>query len=125
MVNANSTRRMRAGILMLALFAVFAGAFAPLCDALCCPLPTETAMHAIMPCCAGEDSVTRSESMRLQRAALTPVAKQAPEAAPVAAVVVAESAHADTASLRHVPPRLAGRHEPSPPLFLLHAQFLI
>jgi hypothetical protein len=124
MVSASSSsRRLKAGILMLAAFAVFVAGAAPLCSSLCCPLaPPQASIHASMPCCAGETSMSRSDAMRVQQTT-APAAPRVHATQPVTIIATATSTHAP--ALRREPPRLVARHEPSPPLFLLNAQFLI
>src|SRR5688500_20129277 len=123
MVNASSSsRRIRAGILTLVAFAVIAAGAVPLCTEFCCPpAPPEASFHAPMPCCAGEDSMSPSDATDVQHAPPATARVHAPR--PVAI--------ADTLTLPSVPAlrgewaRVLTRHDPSPPLFLLNAQFLI
>jgi hypothetical protein len=122
-VNASSSsRRIRAGILMLAALAVVAAGAAPLCTSLCCPpAPPEAAFHAAMPCCTGEDSMTPSDALDVQHAPPATARVHAPQQLTVAATLAPPSAP----SLGRESTRVLTRHDPSPPLFLLNAQFLI
>lgn len=118
------SRRIRAGILMLSLIAVLAAALAPLCDSFCCASSSETSIHALMPCCAGESNMSRNEPVREERSTSTAARVSTPQPPPVAAVIATLAAPPAPAT-RFEETRIASRHEPSPPLFLLNAQFLI
>lgn len=78
-------------------------------------------MHAAMPCCAS-DSALASTDARAVPPATTIASSPLTPPAPVAVAILAPPAPA------HVLPRATvstAHHEPSPPLFLLNAQFLI
>lgn len=108
---------------MLAALAVIASGLAPLCTALCCPpAPAELSIHASMPCCAGEDSMSRSDAMRVEHSTAAVARVHVPP--PVIAVVTTVAQPAAPAFRREAT-RVLTRHDPSPPLFLLNAQFLI
>jgi hypothetical protein len=93
------------------------------CDALCCPLaPQQVSIHAAMPCCAGDASMSRPNATRIPVATTT---AQIQTPAPASAAVTIAI---DTAPLRLATSRTApspAHHEPSPPLFLRNAQLLI
>jgi hypothetical protein len=106
---------------LLAALIVFAAAVLPACGGLCCTAADEAAMHAAMPCCAAESSLAPTDARpippatTLATSALTP-----PAPLPVAAIL--------TPAATQLLPRgivSTAHHEPSPPLFLLNAQFLI
>jgi hypothetical protein len=123
-VSAGFTRRIRTGMLMLAAFALIAAGLAPLCGALCCPAaPAAISMHAAMPCCAGEASMARSEDMREQQS--TTATARVDVSPPAVGVVSVIARQANAPSGRHEVTRSAAQQQPSPPLFLLNAQFLI
>ncbi len=119
-----SSKRRKAGLLILAAFAmVFAGLGAT-CDALCCPLaPPQASVHAMMPCCAGTASMSRPGAVRVPVATAT-AQVQTPAPSPVVALLTV----ADAAPLRLQLVAAASpsaHHHPSPPLFLRNAQLLI
>jgi hypothetical protein len=123
LVSAVSLRRTKAGILMLAALAVIAMGLGPLCNALCCPpAPAELSIHASMPCCAGEDSMTRSDAMRVERSTAAAARVHVP---PPAIAVVTTVAQPAPPAIRREAACVLTRHDASPPLFLLNAQFLI
>jgi hypothetical protein len=123
LVSAVFLRRTKAGILMLAAFAVIAMGLAPLCTALCCPpAPAELSIHASMPCCAGKDSMSRSEEMRVEHSTAAAARVHVPPPAMAVAITVSQPA---PPAFRREAARVLTRHDPSPPLFLLNAQFLI
>jgi len=123
MVSAGFLRRTKAGILMLAAFAVIAMGLAPLCTALCCPsAPAELSIHASMPCCAGEASMSRSDAMRVEHSTSAAARVHVPPPVLAVATLVKQPA---APALRPEATRVLTRHDPSPPLFLLNAQFLI
>jgi len=108
---------------MLAAFAVIAASAAPLCTALCCPpVPAEISIHASMPCCAGEDSMSRPNPMSVERSTAAASRLHVPPPAIGVVTAVAEPA---APAFRRETARVLTRHDPSPPLFLLNAQFLI
>jgi len=98
---------------------VLAGVLPVCIPGLCCDTSDAPAMHAQMPCCAGETSMTPREPVRVQPATFAAFASNPLHAmAPVVVVQPAAiSFTPDATSSSH--------HEPSPPLFLLNAQFLI
>ena len=107
---------------MLVAFAAIAAGAVPLCTSLCCPpAPAEAAFHAAMPCCAGEDSMSPSEAMDVQHSPPATARVHAPQPTAIAATVAAPGAPA----LGRDSTRVLTRHDSSPPLFLLNAQFLI
>lgn len=127
-VNASTgrwTTRFRAIAFALVAISLLVAAVLPVCGGICCPAGDDAAsMHAQMPCCAGEASVAREESPRLPKAAgVSP----APRIwVPVAIVARAGATCITAPRVQAVRDHDAiSRHEPSPPLFLLNAQFLI
>ncbi|HEY0371875.1 MAG TPA: hypothetical protein VGD79_07720 [Thermoanaerobaculia bacterium] len=108
----------------LALLTVLSASLLPVCaGAFCCPAVAELTMEAAMPCCA-ETSVTPREDVR-SLPATSPSAAPAPQTwTPMIAVALPRANAFVPVRIAHTedsPPR----HEPSPPLFLLNAQFLI
>jgi hypothetical protein len=75
-----------------------------------------------MPCCAGEDSMSRSDAMRVEHSTAAAARLHVPPPAVALATAVAQPA---APALGREATRVLTRHEPSPPLFLLNAQFLI
>ena len=113
------SRRLGAWGLTLALMAVIAAAVIPTCaDSLCCARDGEMAMQAQMPCCEPSMSQKDFELQPLKvedrQSCLSIAALPGQAGSPVL--------HLRSALDAAVP---AGLHPPSPPLFLLHAQFLI
>ena len=118
-------RRLRALSLALAVTTLLAAGLLPACiPGLCCPINDAPTVHAQMPCCQGESSIASREPLRVRPATF---ASNAPS--PQSAAVLAQHATAFTVAPARVPAKLAAgqtaQHEPSPPLFLLNAQFLI
>ncbi|HUP61937.1 MAG TPA: hypothetical protein VNA69_16135 [Thermoanaerobaculia bacterium] len=107
---------------------VLAAGVLPACvPGVCCAvLPDASTIHAQMPCCAMTNSFAPRDAMRLQPATFAGSTSPLPQMWAPVAVVARPGAPV-------VPPRvqttldtaLEARHEPSPPLFLLNAQFLI
>ena len=112
------SRRLGAWSLTLALVAVIAAAVIPTCaDSLCCLLSGETTVKAQMPCC--EPSITQRgaelQPLKVEdRQSCLSIAEDGQAGLPVLHLAVED-----------LPPPRAVRHEPSPPLFLLNAQFRI
>lgn len=119
------SRRFRAIFLALTTVAVFAAGALPACaGAVCCPTPTEPVAHAQMPCCEGQTSIARSSALRLQTVTFAGFSFSPQLCDPVALVArTGASAPAGVQAARATVS--AALHEPSPPLFLLNAQFLI
>jgi hypothetical protein len=120
----SSIRLKRAFVLALVFVSIVAAGVLPTCgDELCCA-NEEPAVHAQMPCCEST-AITPRDVIRLQTvtASSTGVTVQAPPA--LAAVV--QSAQPIATPRMHVqhPVASAILVEPTPPLFLLNAQFLI
>jgi hypothetical protein len=109
---------MRALSLLAAAAILFAAAVFPACVPGCCKAEAEASMRAQMPCCDDRPSMTERE------VSATRTAVVAPFHAPAAIVQ-----HTVAAPLQHAAaPRIADAQpepQPSPPLFLLNAQFLI
>lgn len=124
MPNVTSSRRLRAICLTLATVIVLAAGIVPACDReLCCPVtPDVPIAHAEMPCCEAGVSNAPREITRV-RPATFPGFDLTPHAATPAAVVAFEAPTARI-ELPH-DTRFIAHREPSPPLFLLNAQFLI
>ena len=111
------SRRLGAFGLTLALIAVIAAAVIPSCaDSLCCARDGDTAMQAQMPCC--EPSISQRD-FELQPATSARSITLPPVCAPTAVI------EPQLAEVVDVLPAPAAQHPPSPPLFLLNAQFLI
>ena len=104
----------------LALIVVLASAILPACGGICCPKAPDASMHAQMPCCAGESSMAPRDNSATQPATLA-------RAATTIALTTAPATIELAPPRVQPPPRiaLATPHEPTPPLFLLNAQFLI
>lgn len=122
-----TSRLKRASILALAVVSALAAGVLPTCgDGLCCSImPAVPTVHAQMPCCASPSIAPRDVS---QPQAVTTSAGSliSPQMwAPVALVmrpyasVVPSRVQATLATVSPAP------SEPTPPLFLLNAQFLI
>lgn len=111
---------MRAAVLLVAAVALLASAFIS-CEPFCCVFEGETEVHAAMPCCTAQATISRPEVLR---EAVAPPSVVAPsqllvapdEVEPVARPTVANAG--DTMRERE-------RHRTSPPLFLANAQLLI
>lgn len=109
---------MRALSLLLATAMLFAGAVFPACAPGCCKADEDASMRAQMACCDEQPSMTEREVSATRNAATAPLH------APVAVVqqnAAAPLQHAAARQLAHTRPQ----PQPSPPLFLLNAQFLI
>ncbi|HEX8255025.1 MAG TPA: hypothetical protein VF846_17925 [Thermoanaerobaculia bacterium] len=115
---SNFSRRLSAGILMLAVLAVLVASAVPTCGSLCCAKDADAAMRATMPCCEPQQNIERADPMSV--AAATPISIAAYVAVPVVLANAAQERGA-TIALISDPARVA----PSPPLFLRHAQLLI
>lgn len=120
------SRKIRACFLALAVIAVLTAGVLPTCGGICCPVaPDAVTLNAQMPCCAPGASFAPSDALRLQPAAFAGYSSLPQTWVPVAVV-----AQPGTVSL---PPRVQAtlttasraHREPSSPLFLLNAQFLI
>jgi hypothetical protein len=113
------SRRLGAWGLTLALVAVLAAAAVPSCaDSLCCKLAGEKTVAPAMPCC--EPSMSAGDTH-------PPPLKVEDRQSGRSASLLAESGQAGLPILHHAslsPPERV-QHEPSPPLFLLNAQFRI
>jgi len=108
---------------MLVAFAMIAAGAAPLCTSLCCPpAPAEASFHAAMPCCAGEGSMSPSDAVDVQHSPPATARVHAPQPATVVITTLTVPA---APAFRRESTRVLTRHDPSPPLFLLNAQFLI
>ena len=124
-ISRTSMRRsLRACFLALAVIAVLTAGVLPPCGAICCPVATDiAAVHAQMPCCAGR--IAQGDASRVQPATFSGYSSSPQTWAPVAVVVQPGAsvvpprvqATLATASRAHL--------EPSSPIFLLNAQFLI
>lgn len=119
-------RSIRACFLALAVIAVLTAGVLPSCGGICCPVAPDVAMvHAQMPCCAGA-SFAQRDALRSHPATFAGYSSPSPQTWVPPAVVV-------QAGTSVVPPRVQAtlatasraHHEPSSPLFLLNAQFLI
>lgn len=112
------SRRLGAWGLTLALIAVIAAAVIPTCaDSLCCIPGGEARVKAQMACC--EPSIS-SGDVRQQPMTFTAQAFLPQTDAPAATTFEPPVLRADS------PPGIsAAHHQPSPPLFLRNAQFLI
>lgn len=123
-----TSRRLKAICLTLATITVLAAGVLPACvNGLCCPVtPDAPAVHSQMPCCTGQTSIAPGEITRVRPATYAGFNLQ-PQTWAAAAVVA--GAGASELSPARVPATLAtglfALREPSPPLFLLNAQFLI
>jgi hypothetical protein len=117
-------RRFRAIGLALATIVVLAAGILPACvPGMCCPVTDTPTVHTQMPCCQGQDSIASSDldevrpatfaghSFKPQTWAVAAVSTQT--ASPVAHIAATRNRGRDA------------HHQPSPPLFLLNAQFLI
>lgn len=130
-VKASPSSRMPRRILQgcclaLAVITVLASGVLPACGGMCCPVAEdEAAVHAQMPCCA-EPTFSPSDALRLLPATFAGLSSSPQTWVPVAVVE-------RPGTFEVSPPRvqatltIASRahHEPTPPLFLLNAQFLI
>ena len=126
-ISRTSMRRsLRACFLALAVIAVLTAGVLPSCGGICCPVATDVAaVHAQMPCCASGAQIAQRDALRAQPATFTGYSSSPQTWAPVAVVVQPGAsvvpprvqATLATASRAHL--------EPSSPLFLLNAQFLI
>lgn len=112
------SRRLGAWGLTLALVAVLAAAVIPTCaGSLCCMLAGEKTVTAAMPCCEPSMSAgdTPPQPLKVEDRQFCPSLPSA-ESAQTASPVL---------HLAALPPPEDSQLEPSPPLFLLNAQFRI
>lgn len=121
--------RIRATCLALAAIAVLVAGVLPACaSALCCGTmtPAQT-VHAQMPCCAGHTSSLSPRGDERQPATLAAGSSTSPlKWAPAIDVAFARSSCSSSLRADAVATVSQARFlEPSPPLFLQHAQFLI
>jgi hypothetical protein len=124
--NRSTSQRLRASFLALAAITVLAAGVLPTCaDGICCPLADAPTVHTQMPCCV-DPSIAPRDAVRLQPATSAGSTLSPPTWASGAVV---EQPGATQVSPPRVQATLAtvslAHHEPSPPLFLLNAQFLI
>jgi hypothetical protein len=114
--------RMKALIVVAAIL-ILGNGMVPVCGAMCCPLaPDVPLVHAQMPCCAPGASIGAGDVTRTQ-----PATVAGSVSLPLAWNVVARLGGNDSPTLVAVArdTAAAATQEPSPPLFLLNAQFLI
>ncbi|HEX6086749.1 MAG TPA: hypothetical protein VF266_19615 [Thermoanaerobaculia bacterium] len=111
------SRRLAAWGLTLALMAVIAAAVIPSCDSLCCARDGGTAVQAQMPCC--EPSISQGD---FPQQPLKVEDRQS-----CLSVVALPEGQTGLSVLHLATARQVRRAEarPTPPLFLLNAQFLI
>jgi hypothetical protein len=104
----------------LALMVVLASVTMPACGGICCPQAPEAAVHARMPCCTAESSMATRDASPAQPATFA-------RNATFMAVIVRPATFAASPTPVQPARRIEREkpHEPTPPLFLLNAQFLI
>ena len=119
-------RRAKAAILAFVAMSVLAAGVLPAClDGGCCSKAGEMTVHMQMPCCT-ESSFAPRDAVRPLPATSAGSVPSPQMWAPVAVVELPGASG-------FIPPRVqatlaiasSAHHEPSPPLFLLNAQFLI
>ena len=113
---------------VLVAIAVFAAGVLPACvPALCCPVsPAMPSVHAEMPCCAPSTTFVPRDDTRQQPATVAGATSLLPQKwAPVAAVAQRSAQFSSPRVQTARDTVLLAHPEPSPPLFLLNAQFLI
>lgn len=109
---------MRALSLLVATVMLIAAAVFPACIPGCCKANEEASMRAQMPCCDEQPSMTEREVSATRNAVTAPL--HAPRAI-VQHTVATPLQDAAAQHIVHAQPQ----PQPSPPLFLLNAQFLI
>ena len=120
--------RFRKTLLVLAAIAVFAAGVLPACvPALCCPVSTAApSVHAEMPCCAPSATFVPRDDTRQQPATVASATSLLPQKWAPVAMVAPRSAQFSSPHVQTARDTVLRAHpEPSPPLFLLNAQFLI
>src|SRR6185436_7836102 len=124
----HTLRRIGAPHLALAAIAVFAAGVLPACvPGMCCPVsPSVPTVHAQMPCCAPSDTFVPKDDTRQQPASFAGSTSLLPQKWAPVAVVTRLGAGFAPARVQTTHDTVIQAHpEPSPPLFLLNAQFLI
>lgn len=111
-------RKVRAAILTLTALLVLAAGVVPACPELCCKRADTPTVHAQMPCC--EPSLAQRDArVDPATAAATPAHAQEP---PAGLLVAHVEPHRESGATTYV---AVSASPPTPPLFLLHEQFLI